>query len=115
MDRPIRPEPADLPQIKKAFRAAQRMRWLPGLAGLVFAAPSCAIGSRTNWQIGLGFFLIMEASVTVAGYQTARCPKCGQVWGIGALWCVGSSGRANELGTFVCRKCRLDIGLGLRD
>jgi hypothetical protein len=104
-----------MPQIKKAFRAAQRMRWLPGLAGLVFAAPACVIGSLTSWQVGLGFFLILEASVMAAGYQAARCPKCGQVWGLGVVWWIGSSASVSELGTFVCRRCRLDIGLGLRD
>lgn len=91
------------------------MRWVPALVGVVCVPLACFIGSLTTWYVGLGLYLVFVATTTAIGYSAARCPKCGQVWGIGVFWWAGYCGAANELGTFVCRSCRLDIGLGLRD
>lgn len=115
MDRPVRPEPADVPQIKRAFRVARRMQWLPLLTGLPCGLGACFIGSFTSWYIGLSVFVIVQSAVMAVGFSLARCPKCGKVWGISELWRVGILGEAdNELETLVCQRCRLDIGFGLR-
>ena len=114
MDCPIPAEPADMPQIRRAFRVARRMRWLPALVGAVCAPIVYLIGSITTWYVGLGVFVILEAVVMAVGYSAARCPKCGQVWGIGMVWWAGYNG-ATELKTLVCRRCRTDIRFALRE
>src|SRR5947208_1394149 len=110
MDRPIPPEPADIPQIKRAFKAARRTQWLPAVVGLVCAPGAWLIGTVTTWYIGLALVFAVEALVIVIGCTASRCPKCGRCWGTG-----GIGGIETELTTLVCRRCRLDIGPGLRD
>jgi hypothetical protein len=117
---PVRPEPSDLPQIKRAFRAARFMRWssLPVLvASGVF---SSFIGHLTAWQIGLALFLLTLVTTMIIGYNKARCPNCGQVWGVGVVPWLGIGGgitrlEVDETETLVCRRCRLDIGPALRE
>jgi hypothetical protein len=120
--RPIRPDRAEHTKIKKAFRAATFMKWgsvpLAGVAAIV----SVIIGAATAWYFGLGFFLFSWAALFTVGYSTARCPRCGQVWWsrMGMLvlapwWFVAMGGGEDETDSFVCRRCSLDIGYGLRE
>ena len=116
MDRPIRPESVDFPAMRRAYRAARRMRWLPGIIGIVCAPAAWLVGSLTVWYVGLCLFLLVEVAVMAAGYSAARCPKCGQVWGINGLVTAGAyDPPINELSTCVCRKCRIEIGPALRE
>jgi hypothetical protein len=108
-DRPVNPELFEYPKIKKAFRAAKISG---GFGVLIFFAAlvvGIVIGAFFNWILGLILFLLAIGALTWFGIA-ARCPRCGQPWGAGK---VGSD--VNELETFVCRRCRLNIGMGLRE
>ena len=118
--RPIRPDRAEHPRIRKAFRAATFMKWgsvpLVGIAAIV----ALLIGSSSGWDFGLGFLLLAWAVLLVFGYSAARCPRCGQVWWSKTAMLVVSPwlilfGGDDETDSFVCRRCGLDIGLGLRE
>jgi len=121
MDRPIPPEAAERPRIKRAMRAARFMKWgapLVALAGMLVAV---IIGANTAWYLGLIALIIAWSTLYIFGYTSARCPRCGQVWwsGYGVLgvqWWYNakSAAKADETESFVCRRCRLDIGFGLR-
>ena len=124
MDRPIRPEPTERPRIKKAIRAARFMKWgaIP-VAGIA-ALASVIIGATSAWYFGVITFIVAWSALFILGYGCARCPRCGQVWwsGMGTLvvapwWFVilESAAQEDETESFVCRRCRLNIGLGLRD
>ncbi len=82
------------------------------------------IGATTVWYVGVIAFVIMWSALFIIGYTFARCPRCGQVWwsGMGTLavapwWYAATESAAHEDETepFVCRRCRLDLGLGLRE
>jgi len=116
--RSIRPDPSECPKIKKAFRAAKFMKWgsipLMGIA-LVVAR---LITYSSNRYFGLAFLLFAWGVLIGIGYSTARCPRCGQVWWARTAmfwispWLI--FGGEDETESFVCRRCRLDIGMGLR-
>ncbi len=119
--RPLRPDRAEHPKIKRAFRAAKFMKWgsvpLAGVAAVV----AVVIGGSSAWYFGLGVFLLAWGVLFILGYSTARCPRCGQVWWswmgllVFAPWWLIAMGGEDETDSFVCRKCNLDIGLGLRE
>jgi hypothetical protein len=119
--RPIRPDRAEHPKIKKAFRAATFMKWgsvpLAGIATII----ALVIGASSAWYIGLGFFVLAWATLFTVGYSLARCPRCGQVWWswmgmlVLAPWWLVATGGEDETNSFVCRRCNLDIGFGLRE
>jgi hypothetical protein len=116
---PIRPDSTEHAKIRKAFRAATFMKWgsvpLMGIATIV----ARLIGSSSRGYFGLGFLLLAWAALLVFGYSAARCPRCGQVWWsrtamfIVAPWLILFGGE-DETDSFVCRRCNLDIGYGLR-
>jgi hypothetical protein len=123
MDQPIPPEPAERPRVRKALRAARAMRWLSSLIIIVASLASLMLGAATHWYAAAIVF-VCALSVLCIGYSLARCPRCGQVW-----W-GNASGRysapywydirvypadANEIESLVCRRCRLDIRLALRE
>ncbi len=120
--RPIRPEPSEYPKIKKAYRAAKIMKWwsmiLMGVTGVL----SIIVGHYTVWFFGLGLVLTLWGVLFIGGYSKARCPHCGQVWWssrmtfmfILPVWLVFMGEDKDETESFVCRRCRLDIGYGLR-
>src|SRR4051794_38274400 len=120
MERVIRPDPAEHPKIRKAFRAATFMKWglvpLMLVAGLV--AKLVALYSSHRY-LGLGV-LLLACALVVFGYSRARCPRCWQIWwSRTGLFLVAPVlilfGGEDEMDSFVCRKCRLDIGFGLRE
>ena len=116
--RPIRPEPEDRPKIKRAMRATRIMQWISGLIGFVVLA-AIIVGETTEWYFGVGVFVVSLPFFTL-GYLAARCPRCGQVWwGEGPGWAsygdVEDPTTVDETETMVCRRCRLDIALGLRE
>jgi len=112
MQRPVAPDQAERPQIRKAMRAARVMKWGATPVFGIGTIAAVIIGVGTAWYVGLIVFAIV-ASLLVVGYGAARCPHCGQLWGSGLLaW--RSELPVDETETFVCRRCRLDIGLGLR-
>ena len=118
--RPIRPDRAECPKIRKAFRAATFMKW--GAVPLVGVAVIVAllIGSALGRYFGVGFLLLAWAVLLIFGYSAARCPRCGQVWWSKTVMFVVSPwlilfGGDDETDSFVCRRCGLDIGLGLRE
>lgn len=117
--RTIRPERTEHLKIKKAFRAATVMKWgsVPlMLFGLV--AAFVAAYSPSHRYLGLGI-LLLAYTVVVLGHLRARCPRCGQIWwSRTGLFLVAPVlilfGREDETDSFVCRRCGLDIGFGLR-
>jgi hypothetical protein len=119
MDRPIRPEPAEFPRIKRAMRAARFMKWGATPVAGVAAIVSIIVGASTTWYFGVLPFLVLWSAVFLIGYSLARCPHCGQVWwsGMGTLavapwWFAAteSAAQEDETESFVCRRCRIDIG-----
>ena len=123
--RPIIPEPSEYPKIQKAFRAAKFMKWWAMVLLGISIILSIIVGYYTVWYLGLGLILILWSAVLISGYSQARCPHCGQVWWspmilmiIAPWWLlIGmllSSEDVDETETFVCRRCRLNIGMGLK-
>jgi hypothetical protein len=119
--RPIRPEPAECPKIKKAMRAARFMKWgATPLFGLALLA-AIFIGVASEWYWGVIVFVVTGAPLLIFGYSAARCPRCGQVWWpyrqlYTSLWSLFDSPVVeDETESMVCRRCHLDIGLGLRE
>ena len=106
------------------MRAARFMKWgATPLAGVATIA-AVIIGASSAWYFGVIAFLVMWSVLFIFGYTCARCPRCGQVWwsGMGTLavapWWYSiteSAAQEDETESFVCRRCRLDIGLGLRE
>jgi hypothetical protein len=115
--RAVPPEPAERPKIKKAMRAARFMNGgAPLVAGLAFIA-GIIIGGTSGWYLGVIVFTVPCAALFIIGYSAARCPRCGQVWYGTPPWASedGVDQTADETDTMICRRCRLDIGLGLSD
>ena len=103
MGRPVNPEPHECPKIKRAFKFA---RIVGGWGGwfyerLVLAA-AVIVGVGARWYYGLAVFVVLYSCLLVVGRQS-RCPRCGSRW------------TSEELESFVCSECRLNIGLGLRE
>ena len=102
MNRPVNPEPDECPKIKRAFKFA---RIIGGWGGWLFArlviAVVLIVGVWTRWYYGLALFVVLY-SCLLAVRRQSRCPHCGSRW------------TSEELESFVCRECRLNIGLGLR-
>jgi hypothetical protein len=122
VSRPIRPEPAEFPSIRKAMRAARFMKWgATPLAGLAMFG-AVLTGAATEWYWGVAVFVGTWGILFGFGYASARCPRCGQVWWSNlslltfAPWAgLGANAESgDETETFVCRKCRLDLGVGLQ-
>jgi hypothetical protein len=110
--RPVHPEPEERPKIKRAMRAARIMKG----GGLVVAG----LGGTSKWYFGVALFIVICAPFFILVYSAARCPRCGQVWWAeGTLWVryrgVEHTATEDETESMVCRRCRLDIGLGLRE
>ena len=114
-----RPDPSEHRKIRMAFRAATFMKWaavpLMGLALIV----SLLIAYSWRGYYGLAFLLLVWCSVLAFGYARARCPRCGQVWWprtavfvIAPILILFT--REDETDSFVCRRCHLDIGMGLK-
>ena len=120
--RPIRPEPAECPKIKNAMRAARFMKWgAQPLFGLALLA-AIFIGVTSEWYWGVIVFIVTWAPLLIFGYSAARCPHCGQVWWpctqlFTPPWYPAPESPVveDETESMVCRRCRLDIGLGLRE
>jgi hypothetical protein len=114
---PVRPEPEERPKIKRAMRAARIMKWGAPLLGGLGLIAAMVVGATSHWYSGVAVFVIL-ALCFILGYSAARCPHCGQVWwGEGTLR-VGYGGgeyTEDETESMVCRRCRLDIRLGLRE
>src|SRR5258706_14072035 len=118
--RPIRPDRTEHAKIRKAFRAATFMKWgsVPLMGIALFVAWLIAYSSRGYF--GLTFLLVTWGALPGLGYAMARCPRCGQVWWsrtamfVIALWLILFGGE-DETDSFVCRRCHLDIGIGLRE
>jgi hypothetical protein len=106
------------------MRAARFMKWGATLVAGVAMIISVIIGVITAWYFGILAFVILWGALFIFGYMAARCPHCGQVWwsGMGTLavapWWFAATEHAaqeDETESFVCRRCRLDIGRGLRE
>lgn len=122
MNRPIQPDPAERPKIQKAMRAARFMKWGAPLVTGVITLVAIFVGMMVAWFWGVAVFAISWGALLVVGYSFARCPRCGQVWwsllavfGLSAVMESAARGtQEDETESLVCRRCRLDIGLGLR-
>jgi hypothetical protein len=117
--RPVRPEPEERPRIKRAMRAARIMKWgaLP-VAGIALLA-AFIVGRTSQWYFGVAVLAFL-APFFILGYSAARCPHCGQVWWGEGTRRVRYGGveyppAEDETESMVCRRCHLDIGLGLRE
>ena len=122
MDRPVRPDPTEFPRIKRAMRAARFMKWgatpIAGLAMLI----SVVVGAGIAPYVGVLTFLLSCGALVLIGFGFARCPHCGQVWWpspfLHAPWRPASKEflpEEDETESFVCRRCRIDIGQAFRD
>jgi hypothetical protein len=96
------------------------MKWgavpLMLIAGLV----AWLIGRSSGWWFGRAFLLLAWGALLGFGYWRARCPRCGQVWwSKTGMFLIAPVlilfGGADETDSFVCRRCGLDIGFGLRE
>ena len=114
MDIPVRPEPEEFPKIKRAMRAARFMSWGSTLLTGVFAIAAVIVGVFVAWYFGVALFVVMEGLLLIVGYSCARCPRCGQVWWTGWFDVSDCPKLEAETESFCCRRCHLDIGLGLR-
>jgi hypothetical protein len=118
---PVPPDGSEHAKIKRAFRAATFMKWgsvpLMLIAGVV-AVLIASFSARR--YLGIGFLLLAWAALLLFGYSKARCPRCGQVWKsrtgmfLVAPVLILFAGD-DEMDSFVCRRCGLDIGFGLRE
>src|SRR5664279_4421702 len=80
MDRPVRPDPAEFPRIKRAMRAARFMKWgATPITGVAMIA-SIIVGASSAWYVGVLTLVIPCGALYLLGYSLARCPHCGQVW-----------------------------------
>lgn len=105
------------------MRAARFMKWgATPLAGLALIAATI-VGVSSSWYFGIGLFVATWSALYIVGYSAARCPHCGQVWWsalsmvlLAPWWAViaHAAEQGDETETFVCRRCRIDIGLALR-
>jgi hypothetical protein len=116
--RPVPPDPEERPKIQRAMRAARIMRFcaIP-LAGFGLVA-ALIVGGTSHWYWG-GAVIAALALFLILGYSAARCPRCGQVWWGEGMLRVRYGGieyppTEDETRSMICRRCRLDIGLGLR-
>jgi hypothetical protein len=78
------------------------------------------IGGSTAWYFGIITLVVLLGVIQLFGYSAARCPRCGQTWKSSfrfpwSLAVLANAECGDETETFVCRTCRLDIGVGLRD
>jgi len=98
MERPINPEPDECPKIKTAYKFARVVCGWGGwfFARLVFAV-GLIVGAGTRWYYGLAVFAVLYSCLW-AVRRRARCPHCGSQW------------TSEELESFVCSECRLNIG-----
>jgi len=122
MDRPVRPDPTEFKRIRRAMRAARFMKWgatpIAGVATVI----SITVGASIAPYVGILTFLISCGVLYLLGYSLARCPHCGQVWWpslfVNAPWRPASTEflpQEDETESFACRRCRIGIGLALRD
>jgi hypothetical protein len=106
------------------MRAARFMKYGAGPVVGVAMFAALIIGVSTAWYVGVILFAVTSGALFGFGYTLARCPHCGQVWWGNALPRTAppswsdlrvSTPDADETQSYVCRRCRLDIGLGLRE
>ena len=124
MDRPVPPEPSEYPRIKSAIRAARFMKWGATPIAGVFLIIAIIVGGVRVWSLGLAVLMLSWGTLFIFGYAFARCPRCGQVWwsGMSSIAVVGgwfalaeNAAQEDETESYVCRRCRLNIGLALRE
>ena len=118
MERPVRPDPAECPRIKKAMRAARIMKWGAEPVALIGQLAALIVGVTSKWYFGVAVLVVIVAPFFIFVILAARCPRCGSVWwsfGPVATGRGGSEDTEDETESMVCRECRLDIGYGLRE
>ena len=83
---------------------------------------SIMVGATIAPYVGILVFLIACGALGLFGLSLARCPHCGQLWWpspfVNAPWRPADKEflpQEDETQSFVCRRCRIDIGLALRD
>ncbi len=106
------------------MRAARFMKFGAPIVSVVFIVISIAVGASTAWYFGVAALAVSWGLLCAIGYGAARCPHCGQVWwspfGIfgSAPWGIlelGPAAHDLETESFVCSRCRLDIGAALKE
>ncbi len=75
MTRPVPPEPAEYPRVKKAMRAARFMKWGAVPLAWLAAIVAIGIGASSRWYVGLGFFLIAAAFAVADGINNGSLHK----------------------------------------
>ncbi len=112
-ERPIRPEPDEIPKIKSAMRVARIMKWgtrpVSGLMGIVVLL----IAVNHPWYIAAAWYVGILSPLILFGRLFGRCPRCGKTWGSQGPFRLFYESE-DETESMVCGRCRLDIGLGLR-
>src|SRR6185295_12151180 len=102
MDRPINPDPDEYPKIRRAFKAASLLRWTRGIGVRLAFLIGLIVGVTSNWYWGVAV-IVTGYALNLATLLFGRCPRCGRTWA------------GEDLEDCVCKRCRLNIGLGLRD
>src|SRR5688572_4190457 len=99
MERPVNPDREEYQKIKDSFRLA---RFTGGWCGWFLARAvlgiAIIVGVFSTWYFGLALFAICYCLLLVVR-RFSRCPRCGLAWS------------SEELESFVCSGCRLNIGL----
>lgn len=78
------------------------MRWTVAILSRIAIIAGLLVGYASQWYYGALLWAFVYGLILCARCF-ARCPRCGLAW------------TAEELDSFVCSRCRLNIGIGLRD
>lgn len=104
------------------MQAARFMKWVATPIQGVAIIGSIILGAATSWYIGVLTFLVSCGAICLLGFSLARCPHCGQVWWPRRYLNMPRQAGENdsmpledETESFVCRRCRIDIGFAFRN
>ena len=100
MDLPVNPDPEEYQKIRRAFKTASVMRWTVGIVTRLVVVVGLVVGGVANWYWG-GALIVAGFALGFFRLLFGRCPRCGRAW------------RDEDLESFVCSGCRLNIGRGL--
>src|SRR5258705_6069319 len=114
--RPIPPDPNEHRRIRKAYRAAVIADWTGRPMALI-----SLVSALLTWRAFGTLWAVIVLAVPWAlflgiAFGLARYPRCGQRWSLpaGGAGLTNTSDPEAETESFVCRRCRVHIGLALR-
>jgi hypothetical protein len=121
--RAVRPEPEECLKIRQAMRVARFMKWIAVPVAWLAALIGLMLTLGSSWRLGLGIIVLAWGMLFGLGTAMARCPRCGQVWWSRMTTVTFTPWSAvvdrmldpGETESLVCRRCYLDIAVGLRE